>query len=55
MRLYGEAERILAQEAAIMPLNYGRRHRLTKPWVQELAPSALGGPRWKDVIIEPHS
>jgi ABC-type oligopeptide transport system substrate-binding subunit len=54
MALYGQAERILVREVGIMPLFYGRRHRLVKPWVSEPPPLAIGGPRWQDVIIEPH-
>jgi oligopeptide transport system substrate-binding protein len=46
--LYAEADRILAQEAPIVPLMYVRYHTLVKPWVQNYP-----GP-WKDVIIEPH-
>jgi hypothetical protein len=34
MELYQEADRILvAEEAAIMPLSYGRGRMLVKPWV----------------------
>ena len=55
MALYGQAERILVQEAAIVPLFYGRRHRLTQPWISEPPPLAIGGPRWKDLMIQPHS
>jgi oligopeptide transport system substrate-binding protein len=54
MRLYGQADRVLVEEAAILPLSYDRLHLLVKPWVTEF-PMA---PRWrwflKDVIIEPH-
>jgi ABC-type oligopeptide transport system substrate-binding subunit len=48
MRLYGEAEKILAQEAPIMPVFYNPAPLLVKPWVKNCP-----GP-WKDVIIEPH-
>jgi ABC-type oligopeptide transport system substrate-binding subunit len=48
MDLYRRADRILVQEAAIVPLVYGRYHFLVKPWVKRYP-----GP-WKDVIIEPH-
>jgi oligopeptide transport system substrate-binding protein len=55
MRLYGQADRVLVEEAAILPLTYDRVHLLVKPWVTKF-PIA---PRWlwflKDVIIEPHS
>ena len=54
MRLYGQADRILVEEALVLPLVYGRFHLLVKPWVSKLPTSALK--RWfcKDVIIEPH-
>jgi ABC-type oligopeptide transport system substrate-binding subunit len=55
MKLYGRADRILIEEAVIMPLFYGRRHRLVKPWVTRYPIGLLRGiDRWKDVIIEPH-
>jgi ABC-type oligopeptide transport system substrate-binding subunit/DNA-binding SARP family transcriptional activator len=55
MQLYRQAERILVEEAAIIPLYYGRQHLLVKPWVSKFLPtSAAGRPRWKDVVIEPH-
>jgi ABC-type oligopeptide transport system substrate-binding subunit/DNA-binding SARP family transcriptional activator len=55
MQLYRQAERILVEEAAIIPLYYGRQHLLVKPWVSKFLPtSAAGRPRWKDVLIEPH-
>jgi len=54
MSLYEQADRILVEEAAIMPLYYGRWHLLVKPWVSKYPTSAMGGAHWKDVIIEPH-
>jgi oligopeptide transport system substrate-binding protein len=54
MRLYRQAERILLEEARIMPLTYDPSHRLVKPWVSRYAMSAMGTYFWKDVIIEPH-
>jgi oligopeptide transport system substrate-binding protein len=54
MQLYRQADRILVEEAAIIPLYYGRQHLLVKPWVSKFLPtSAAGRPRWKDVVIEP--
>jgi ABC-type oligopeptide transport system substrate-binding subunit len=54
MRLYGQADRVLVEEAAILPLTYDRLHLLVKPWVTKFPI----GPHWhwflKDVIIEPH-
>jgi oligopeptide transport system substrate-binding protein len=54
MRLYGEADRVLIEEAAIMPLAYGRTHLLVKPWVKTIPTSATGRWYWKDVILGPH-
>jgi oligopeptide transport system substrate-binding protein len=54
MKLYWQADSILVEEAAIMPLYYGRRHLLMKPWVRKYPMSATGWRFWKDVIIEPH-
>jgi oligopeptide transport system substrate-binding protein len=54
MKLYGQAEGILVDEAAIMPLYYGRSHLLVKPWVSNLLMSATATRFWKNVIIEPH-
>jgi oligopeptide transport system substrate-binding protein len=54
MRLYRQADRILVEEAAIIPLTYSREHILVKPWVRNLPISALGGWFWNEVIIEAH-
>jgi oligopeptide transport system substrate-binding protein len=54
MDLYKRADKILVEEAAIMPLNYVRQHLLIKPWVKKHPTSATMGWFWKDVIIEPH-
>jgi oligopeptide transport system substrate-binding protein len=54
MRLYGQADRILVEEAAIMPFIYGRLNMLVKPWVSKHSTSAITAWFWKDVIIEPH-
>jgi oligopeptide transport system substrate-binding protein len=54
MKLYRQADRILVEEAAIMPLIYGRLNMLVKPWVRKYPTSALTAWFWKDVIIEPH-
>ena len=53
MKLYARAERILAEEAPVVPLLYLRMNLLVKPWVKY--PAATGGYGfWQDVIIEPH-
>ena len=54
MKLYGQAERILVEEAPIMLTAYMRRHRLVKPWVSRFPTSASRPWFWRDVIIEPH-
>ena len=54
MKLYGQADGILVEEAPIMPLAYGRLHLLVKPWVSKFPTSAINWWFWKDVIIEPH-
>jgi oligopeptide transport system substrate-binding protein len=52
--MYQEADRILVEEAAIMPLAYGRCHLLVKPWVRRWPISTTRFWFWKDVIIDPH-
>jgi len=54
IKLYRQADRILVEEAAIIPFTYGRLNMLVKPWVRKYPTSALTGWFWKDVIIEPH-
>ncbi len=51
--LYQQAERILIEEAAIVPLTYSRSHVLIKPWVGPI--SAIRDGLWKDVILKTHS
>jgi ABC-type oligopeptide transport system substrate-binding subunit/DNA-binding SARP family transcriptional activator len=55
MKLYQQADRILVEEAALIPILYSRHHLLVKPWVHKFSLSALNCPFWKDVIIEPHA
>jgi oligopeptide transport system substrate-binding protein len=54
LKLYRQADRILVEEAAIMPLYYWREHMLVKPWVSKFPTSALKLWFLKDVIINPH-
>ncbi len=51
MRLYGEADRILIEEAPILPLTYERDHLLIKPWVSHYPTSALRASFWKDTVV----
>jgi oligopeptide transport system substrate-binding protein len=54
MQLYQQADRILIEEAPVLPLCYARFHMLVKPWVRKYLTSPLRWWFWKDVIIEPH-
>jgi oligopeptide transport system substrate-binding protein len=51
--LYQAADKILIEEAVIMPIAYFRAHRLVKPWVK-LPGGGLDFRNLKAVIIEPH-
>jgi ABC-type transport system substrate-binding protein len=55
MRLYGQADQLVVEEAVIMPILYERRHLLVKPWVTRY-PLVPHNTAWflKDVTIEPH-
>ena len=54
IKLYEQADRILVEAAAVMPLFYWRMHLLVKPWVKKFPTSAIKWWFWKDVIINPH-
>jgi ABC-type oligopeptide transport system substrate-binding subunit len=54
MSLYRRADRILMDEAPILPLTYERYHWLVKPWVRSFPVSPSKSWFWKDVIIDPH-
>ena len=54
LKFYQAADRLLMQEAGIMPLGYGQWYLLIKPWVKRYPISPLGTSYLKDVIIEPH-
>jgi oligopeptide transport system substrate-binding protein len=51
--LYERADGILVEEAAVVPLFYGQRHLLIKPWVKIYPTSVLRSWFWKDVVVEP--
>ncbi len=53
LKFYQAADRLLVQEAGIMPFSYGQWHVLFKPWVKYPI-SALSAHYWKDVILEEH-
>jgi oligopeptide transport system substrate-binding protein len=52
IELYQQADRILVEEAPILPLEYGRINILVKPWVKNLIYSPMNPPFWKDIVIE---
>jgi oligopeptide transport system substrate-binding protein len=54
MKMYQQADKILAEESPLLLLYYGRFHLLVKPWVRNYPSSALKPWFWKEVIIEPH-
>lgn len=54
MQLYRQAEEILAEDAAIVPLLYHCFMSLAKPWVKNYSISPTGVEFWKYVILEPH-
>ena len=54
LELFQKMDRIVVEEAWLLPLWYGRRHLLVKPSVNRLLTSPIMGCFWKDVIIEPH-
>ena len=53
MRLYQEADKILIEEAVVMPITYMRFHKLCKPWVKLPARGIVRFPL-KDIILKPH-
>ena len=53
-KMYQAADRIVIDEAAVIPLWYWRFHLLVKPWVRHFRPAPLGGWHYKDIIIDPH-
>jgi oligopeptide transport system substrate-binding protein len=54
MRLDQQADKILVEEAAIIPLYYHQAHSLVKSWISRFPTSPLSLVFWKDVVIEPH-
>jgi len=54
IRLYQEADRILIEDAGIVPLGYGRNDLFVKPWVKNMFFPPLVMPGMKYLILEPH-
>jgi ABC-type oligopeptide transport system substrate-binding subunit/class 3 adenylate cyclase len=53
IRLYQQADKILIEEAVVIPIIYAQDHYLVKPWAK-LPLRPYEGWDFKDVIIEPH-
>lgn len=54
LALYREADRMLIENAYIVPLAHTRYGFLLKPWVKQYPVLPNGTFFWKDVIIDPH-
>ena len=54
LKFYQAADRLLVDEALIMPLLHTRHHYLLKPWLKRFPITPLKASYWKDVVIEPH-
>lgn len=54
VRLYQEAEQIIVDDAAWLPLFYGKSYYLIKPYVKNFEPTPIVTAQYKDVVIEPH-
>jgi len=55
VKLCQEVDRLLVEDAGIIPVVYGQHQFLIERWVQELSPSAMTWYLWKDVIMEPQA
>ena len=54
LKLYRQADRILVEQAPVMPFAHAWWGLLVKPWVRRYPTSPIRQWFWKDVIIEPH-
>jgi oligopeptide transport system substrate-binding protein len=54
LQFYRQADKILIEQAAIVPLVYDRYRHMLKPWVRRYPVSGMKDYYWKDVIIDPH-
>jgi ABC-type oligopeptide transport system substrate-binding subunit len=52
--LYRQADRILTEEAVVLPLFYGHIYELRQPWVRKPAGASIYSPQWKDINLMPH-
>ncbi|MBN1954417.1 MAG: AAA family ATPase [Anaerolineae bacterium] len=49
---YRHADRILIEEAIVIPLFYARAHLLIKPWITKYPTSAICTVFWQDVVVD---
>jgi ABC-type transport system substrate-binding protein len=54
LEYYAQADKILIESAAIIPISYSWSHALVKPWVRNFPALALSQWHWKDLIIDAH-
>ncbi len=54
LKFYQAADRLLMDEAGVIPLTYGYYHCWLKPWIKRFPASPLKVTYFKDVVIEPH-
>ncbi|HJS29400.1 MAG TPA: hypothetical protein VJ768_07250 [Anaerolineales bacterium] len=45
-------DRILIEEAVVIPLLYARQHFLVQPWVKQFPVSPMGDRYWEDIVID---
>jgi ABC-type oligopeptide transport system substrate-binding subunit len=52
--LYARADRMLCEQAVILPIAYDLFHAFMKPWIRREPKWYARGGCWKDAIIDPH-
>jgi ABC-type oligopeptide transport system substrate-binding subunit/class 3 adenylate cyclase len=53
LKCYRQADKILVENAFMVPLTYAKRQMLIKPWVKRYPTTTTWDDLWKDVIVEP--
>ncbi len=51
LRMYQDAEKMIVQDAAVLPMFFGRSYVLVKPWVSGYIESPLGMPQFNKVVV----
>lgn len=54
VELYHQADRVITEDAGVLPLFYGHVYQLIQPWVRKPTGSSMYSSQWKDVILMPH-